>query len=187
MPAMPLKTVLALSLIAAPLCQATAQSPQPVDAEDTSGRIERALKASAKIISSMKSVDGVYDVHTARSHDGVELIMAWFENRDAVLRWFNHPYHRKLLRDAGRPEDGVAAQHFGNDVGPILIIASVAYHNQPASLEGSMFDDPDGRRPTRFSVEYYVPLAGGAYMSETFAPTAVTANIPGMRDVYDDD
>ncbi|MEO1044683.1 MAG: hypothetical protein AAFX04_04515 [Pseudomonadota bacterium] len=182
-----IKIILALSLIAAPLSPAAAQAPQAADAEDRSGRIERALEASAKIISSMKSVEGVYDVHTARSHDGVELIMAWFENRDAVLRWFNHPYHRKLLRDAGRPEDGVAAEHFGDDVGPILIIASVAYHDQPASLKGSMFDDPDGRRPTRFSVEYYVPLPGGAYMSETFAPTAVTANIPGMRDVYDDD
>ncbi|MEL6369289.1 MAG: hypothetical protein AAFR03_01105 [Pseudomonadota bacterium] len=153
----------------------------------TGGRIQRAHAASSKLVAAIESVDGNLGVHTARSHDGVELIMAWFENKRAVLNWFEHPYHRKMLADAGRPEDGIAAQHFGHHTGPILVIASVAYRGAPGSLEAPMFDDPDGRKPTRFAVEYYVPLAGGAYMIEPFAPPEAAAMVHGLRDVFDDD
>lgn len=175
-----------LLLAAFPLSEARAeQCEEPLNSLD--GRIERAHEASLRITQSLASLEGTLGVHTARSHDGTELILAWFRDRQAVLDWFNHPYHRKLLRDAGRPEDGVAAEHFGDDVGPILVIASVAYQGSPGSLSGSMFDDPDGRRPTRFSIEYYTPLAGGAYMVTPYAPDSVTNEIPGMRDVFDDD
>lgn len=149
-------------------------------------RIEQAHAASQKLVEAIGSVDGMLGMHTARSHDGIELIMAWFEDRAAVMRWFLHPYHRKLLRDAGRPEDYVAAEHFGNDVGPILVIASVAYRDQPVSLAGSMFDDPQGRRPSRFAIEYYVPLPGGAYMVEPFAPARAAGRVPHLRDVFED-
>ncbi|MEM9502175.1 MAG: hypothetical protein AAF941_10075 [Pseudomonadota bacterium] len=159
--------------------------PQQAFASE-SERIEEAHEASQLLIDAIKSVEGMLGMHTARTHDGVELIMAWFEDRDAVMRWFTHSYHRKLLRDAGRPEDNVAAEHFGNDVGPILVIASVAYRDQPVSLEGSMFDDPQGRRPTRFAVEYYVPLSGGAFMVEPFAPVRAAKRVQHLRDVFED-
>ena len=149
-------------------------------------RIAAAREASRTLVEAIASVDGNLGVKTARAHDGNELILAWFEDRDAVLRWFNHSYHRKMLRDAGRPEDGIAAEHFGDDVGPILVMASVAYHQQPGSLEGSMFDDPAGRRPSRFAIEYYVPLPGGAYMETPFAPPAAASQVANMRDVYED-
>lgn len=159
-----------------------ADQPQDPNAE----RIAAAHAASRTLIEAIESVEGNLGVKTARSHDGNELILAWFEDREAVLRWFNHSYHRKLLRDAGRPEDGVAAEHFGNKVGPILVLASVAYNAQPVSLDGSMFDDPFGRRPARFAIEYYIPLPGGAYMESPFAPGKAASRVEKMRDVYED-
>lgn len=147
----------------------------------------RAFDASATLKEHIASVEGCYGVKSAHAHDGTELIFAWFEDRQAVLRWFEHDYHRKLLRDAGRPEDHVAAEHFGDDVGPILVVASVAYPAGRGSIEESMFDDPVAGRPSRFAIEYYAPLDGGAYMVKPFAPWAVTARTPGMRDVFADE
>ena len=172
-----------LFCLVAPALSACATTP-PVDPE-VEARAE-ARAASAQLLEEIASVEGAYAVKSARVHDGTELIFAWFEDRAAVLRWFEHPYHRKLLRDAGRPEDGVAAQHFGDDVGPILVLASVAYPAERGSIHASMFDDPVAGRPSRFSVEYYVPLAGGAYMVEPFAPPGVQERISGLRDVFDD-
>lgn len=159
----------------------------PVTAQPLPDAHEQAITASARLVAAIESVEGCLGVHTARSHDGSELIMAWFEDRAAVLRWYDHSYHRQLLRDAGRPEDGVAAEHFGNDVGPILVIASVAYPARRGALDASMFDDPVAGRPERFSVEYYTPLPGGAFMERPFAPNAVKERIPGIRDVFDHD
>ncbi|MEO1037300.1 MAG: hypothetical protein AAFX44_17205 [Pseudomonadota bacterium] len=102
------------------------------------------------------------------------------------MRWFEHDYHRKLLRDAGREENHLAAEHFDEDVGPILIIASVAYPAGRGSIHASMFDDPMAGRPNRFAVEYYVPLTGGAFMEQPYAPAAVATKNSGLRDVYDD-
>lgn len=181
-----LAAALSVSLLATGCAVSTPTSPAIGHSPDN-GRIERAHAASVKIVDAIHEVDGSMGVHTARTHDGVELILAWFENRDAVLGWFEHPYHRKLLREAGRDEDGIAAQHFSDDSGPILVIASVAYEGSPGSLDGSMFDDPDGRRPTRFSVEYYTPLSGGAYMVQPLAPASVAESVYGLRDVFDDE
>lgn len=181
----PLLLLQSLSAFALTACVSVEARQTP--APDTEGRIERAHIASAKLVSAIESVEGNLGVHTARTHDGVELIMSWFENRDAVLRWFHHPYHRQLLREAGRTEDNIAAEYFGNHFGPILVIASVAYNDASGSLEGSMFEDPDGRRPTRFSVEYYTPVDGGAFFVTPFAPPRAASMIHGLRDVYDDD
>ena len=151
------------------------------------GRIARAQEASQRLVKEIESVEGNLGVKTARTHDGDELIFAWFEDKPALMRWFRHDYHRKLLRDAGRPEDGVAARHFGDTVGPILVIASVQYRGAPGSLEGSMFDDPDGRKPLRFAIEYYTPMPGGAYFASPFAPPAVATRLHGLRDVFNDE
>lgn len=166
---------------------AGAQQSHSAPALEQDDRIAQAHQASARLVSEMKTVEGNLGVFTARTHDGVELIMAWFEDKPAVLRWFNHDYHRKLLRDAGRDEDGIAAKHFGDNIGPILVIASVAYRDAPGSLEASMFDDPVGRKPTRFSVEYYTPLAGGAYFNTPFAPPGAAEQVHGLRDVWEDE
>lgn len=163
----------------------SACATKPPSVVESEARAE-AASASARLLEEIASVEGCHAVKSARAHDGTELIFAWFENRDAVLRWFEHPYHRKLLRDAGRPEDNVAAQHFGDDVGPILVLASVAYPAERGAINASMFDDPVSGRPNRFSIEYYVPLAGGAYMVEPFAPPGVKERIVGLRDVFDD-
>lgn len=145
-----------------------------------------AASASARLLEEIASVEGCYGVKSARVHDGTELIFAWFENRTAVLRWFDHPYHRRLLRDAGRPEDNTAAEHFGDDVGPILVLASVAYPAGRGAIDASMFDDPVSGRPSRFAIEYYAPLSGGAFMVEPFAPPGVEERIRGLRDVFDE-
>ena len=177
-----MRTILVLSLAA----MAIAGELRSIDARAATPE-DQAIAASEELLSALRSVDGVYGVKSARVHDGTELIFAWFEDKSAVLRWFEHSYHRKLLRDAGRPEDNVAAEHFGDKVGPILVVASVAYAPARGSIHASMFDDPVAGRPTRFAIEYYTPLPGGAYMIEPFAPPGVQQRINGLRDVFDDD
>jgi heme-degrading monooxygenase HmoA len=162
---------------------ATGASAAASPPQDLENRIARAHASSTRLLNEIAAIEGVHGVTSARTHDGVELIFAWFENRQAVLRWFRSDYHRQILREARRPEDGIAADGFGDDVGPILVVATASYAGQPLGPEASMFDDPAGRMPTSFSIEYYTPLPGGAYRRRPFAPMAVAGHIEGIRDI----
>jgi hypothetical protein len=96
------------------------------------------------------------------------VIFAWFEDKKAVMRWYNSEMHRQVMSLAGPPDPShTPLAGIAEDSGPILAIASLTMSNQPPK---------DSPLPvSQIAIELYQPLPGGV-----FVPNSV--KVPGMRD-----
>ena len=115
----------------------------------------------------LNQVDGMLGIVAARTDDGKNVLFVWFENKAAVLRWYNSPYHR-AMQDRFFPDRParVPMEHIPDDAGPIVAIASVTIN-------------PDMSPPfQQIAIELYTPLHGGLALGGTFTPETVT--IPYM-------
>jgi hypothetical protein len=127
------------------------------------------------LVSGLKATQGCLGVETAQTSSGKNVIFAWFENKQAVLNWYNSDMHQALLarysggrRRPGGPLAGVP------DEGPVLAIASVTVAKPPA--------DGDLRAATtQISIELYAPLPGGLAAGGRFAPPSV--KVPGLIEI----
>ena len=89
---------------------------------------------------------------------GKQVIFAWFENKQAVLNWYNSDVHRQLMNgfsSGGRRPDGPLAG-IKDDSGPILTIASI-------TIDRAAMQERRSARPRRaqIAIELYAPLPGG--------------------------
>src|SRR5262245_20739916 len=77
------------------------------------------------LVGGLKATPGVLGVDTARTTSGKMVIFAWFENKKAVLNWYNSDMHEGLVNQYGgghrRPGGPLAGVP---DEGPVLAIAS---------------------------------------------------------------
>ena len=103
------------------------------------------------------------------------MIFAWFENKQAVLNWYNSEMHQALLsqfasgrRRPGGPLAGVP------DEGPVLAIASLTMPKAP--VNGDL-----AAATTQIAIELYAPLPGGLAAGGRFAPSSV--KVPGLIEV----
>jgi len=127
------------------------------------------------LVSGLKATPGCLGVETARTASGKMVIFAWFENKKAVLNWYNRDMHQGLLnqysgghRRPGGPLAGVP------DEGPVLAIASLTMPKPPT--------DGDLRAATtQIAIELYAPLPGGLASGGRFAPSSV--KVPGLIEV----
>src|SRR5829696_556269 len=96
------------------------------------GRAQEAAPAQQQkgglpdLVAGLKATPGCLGVEIAQTTSGKSVIFAWFENKAAVLNWYNSPMHQALLsqysagrRRPGGPLAGVP------DEGPVLAIASL--------------------------------------------------------------
>jgi len=132
--------------------------------------------AGPDLVGALKAVPGVLGVETARTATGKQVIFAWFENKQAVLNWYNSDVHRALMNGlaggARRPDGPLAGVK--DDSGPVLAIASLTM--APAAQGG------DGKPAMRqIAIELYTPLPGGLAAGGRFAPAAM--KVPGLIDV----
>ena len=132
--------------------------------------------AGPDLVGALKAVPGVLGVETARTATGKQVIFAWFENKQAVLNWYNSDVHRALMNGfaggARRPDGPLAGVK--DDSAPVLAIASLTM--DPAAQGGDM------KSATRqIAIELYTPLPGGIAAGGRFAPS--TLKVPGLIDV----
>ena len=121
------------------------------------------------LVGALKGTPGVLGVDAAQTMSGKQVIFAWFENKAAVLNWYNSPVHRKLMnafsgegRRPGGPLSGIK-----DDSGPILAIASITIDRaamQSGDLKGGT---------NQIAIELYAPLPGGLAVGGRFAPSSV--------------
>ena len=127
------------------------------------------------LVSGLKATPGCLGVETARTSSGKAVIFAWFENKKAVLNWYNSEMHQALVNQysgghhrPGGPLAGVP------DEGPVLAIASLTMPKPPT--------DGDLRAATtQIAIELYAPLPGGLASGGRFAPSSV--KVPGLIEV----
>ncbi len=125
------------------------------------------------LIGGLQQVEGCLGVEVARTRKGKQLIFAWFEDKEAVLRWYYSEPHMTALDVAGAGDAPTKPlSHVPDDTGPIMVVASITPSQKPA-FPG--FDMP----VSQIAIELYEPLPGGAFLGGRFAPKG--AKIPHMK------
>src|ERR1700724_3872544 len=73
------------------------------------------------LVGALKATPGVLGVDAGQMASGKQVIFAWFENKRAVLNWYNSDVHRQLMNGfssgARRPDGPLAG--IKDDSGPI--------------------------------------------------------------------
>jgi hypothetical protein len=113
-------------------------------------------------------------VDTARTSSGKNVIFAWFENKQAVVKWYNSDMHKQLMKkffpDETFPKP---MKHVADDTGPVMVVASITPTDKPKP-------NPLGLPISQIAIELYQPLPGGAAMGGRFAPTGF--KVPNLRE-----
>ena len=129
------------------------------------------------LIGALKATPGVLGVDAGQMISGKQVIFAWFENKQAVLNWYNSDVHRQLMNgfsSAGRRPEGPLAG-IKDDSGPILTIASI-------TVDREAMKTGDLKAATKqIAIELYAPLPGGIAAGGRFAPS--TVKVPGLVEV----
>lgn len=125
-----------------------------------------------QLVSAVKSVEGCLGADAGQMAGGKLIVMAWFKDKAAVLRWHQHPMHQRFLALSPAPSTEPLAK-VPADV-PVMVIASITM-----SRESKI---PNSPMPiASISIELYTPLSGGAYINERLSPEAFT--IPDMKSI----
>lgn len=134
----------------------------------------------AMLVGGLQSTPGCLGVDTAKFASGKNTIFAWFENREAVLRWYHSEAHKAAMgmffpghKTERKPLEGIPEDYDG----PILTIAAITFA-KPDEMQKT------GRPFSQISIELYAPLKGGLSINGTLAPASM--KVPGGVDVSDE-
>ena len=161
--AMFLAAVVLLGSLAAP---ASGGQPPKNEAKKDNGPF-------GNFVADLKASPGCLGVESARTDSGKQVIFAWFENKEALLKWYHSDTHRALMKDFfpdqkyGKPLKDVP------ETGPILTIASITFAEKGQIKETHL-------PISQIAIEMYQPTPGGAFYGGRFAPAGV--KVPGLKD-----
>lgn len=124
------------------------------------------------LVAGLKATPGCLGVVTSgKLSTGQQAIFAFFENKEAALRWYYSPMHLQIMKMVGTEPDGNAKPmaDLPDDV-PIMAVASITMGGAGA-IEGSPVPI------SQISIELYAPLSGGLNINGGFSPDAFRAGI----------
>jgi len=127
------------------------------------------------LVGALKATPGCLGVEAARTMSGKQVIFAWFENRKAVINWYNSDLHRGLMQQfggSGRPNGPMA--DVPENV-PVLAVASITLNAAPQNAADMK------NQLSQIAIELYTPLPGGLAVGGRFSPTAL--KVPGLVDI----
>ncbi len=126
------------------------------------------------LVGGLQAVEGVLGVETASTASGKQVIFAWFESKEAVLRWYYSDMHRGVQRAFFPDQEfGTPLEEVPDDMGPVLAIASITMAER-AELEATSLPI------SQISIELYTPISGGLFLGGRFAPDSL--EVPNLRD-----
>jgi hypothetical protein len=125
-----------------------------------------------ELIKGLKETPGCLGVETARTASGKSLVIAFFENKRAALKWFYSPTHRQAMELLENEYSGKRKPLAGvpEDV-PVMAVASVKVGGKP-------FSDKVKLPISQIAIELYTPLTPGLVLGGSFAPDAFRALAP---------
>lgn len=155
-------------VIAAGVCGAAWQP-----ADEPPGRQGRGPDIAGMLVEGLENSPGCLGVDAGRFQSGKMAIIGWFENKAAVLAWYNSPVHQRIMsRISGGDDQQEALAYVTDENTPIMVIASIT----PTKQGGA----PGSGMPfSQIAIELYAPLPGGAYINSRLAPEAF--EVPHMR------
>ena len=123
------------------------------------------------LVSGLKETPGCLGVETARTGTGKNVIFAWFENREALSRWYRSDMHRDAMRKYfPNAERRPPLETVPDDSGPLMVIASITFSDKPHFESANL-------AISQIAIEVYKPMTGGVYLGSRFAPDAL--KVPG--------
>ncbi len=123
------------------------------------------------LVTGLKETPGCLGVETARTGSGKNVIFAWFENREAVSRWYRSDMHRDAMRKYfPNAERRPPLETVPDDSGPLMVIASITFSDKPQFESANL-------AISQIAIEVYKPMTGGVYLGSRFAPDAL--KVPG--------
>ncbi len=127
----------------------------------------------ADLSSAVKASPGCLGVKSVQAEGGQFAIFSWFENKEALLKWYYGDVHQGLIsRFFPNAPSIEPLKDIPDNSGPIMVIASVTF-NDPKSPDS-------GKGPFKqISIELYQPLPGGLAIGGRFAPAEL--KVPGMK------
>lgn len=126
------------------------------------------------LVGGLKATPGCLGVETARTTSGKNVIFAWFQDKQAVLKWYYSDVHQGAMKMAfPNHKPGAPLQGVPDNSGPILAIAALTLADKP-HFEGMTLPI------SQISIELYQPITGGIFLGGRFAPDSLP--VPNMRD-----
>ena len=143
--------------------------PDQPDAQPAGQDMGRAL------IEGLRATEGCLGVDAAQTQSGRNTIIAWFENKAAVKRWYYSDVHQSMITGLTRPDEFETEplRHVDDDETPIMVIATITFAERPHFESISL-------PISQISIELYAPLPGGAFLGRRLAPDSF--KVPHMRD-----
>lgn len=126
------------------------------DAPDMGAILGKALNES----------EGCLKVIFADTSEGTNTIIAWFENKEAVEKWYYSATHARFMRMMGtHPTDSKPMAHVEDENIPVMVMASITFGGEqviPGSIPAS-----------QISIELYTPLDAGASINGRLMPESI--------------
>ncbi len=120
------------------------------------------------LVRALESVEGCLGVELAQTAFSERaLVIAWFEDKEAAIRCYNHPTHRFFVRAAGGDPDGNTPLEHVEAGTPVMVMASILMADEgrpPLDADNPMMPVHS------ISIEMYTPLPGGAMLNGRLAP-----------------
>ncbi len=126
------------------------------------------------LIGALRSVEGCLGVEAGQFQSGKQVIFAWFENKAAAMRWYNHDVHQGAMSSFMTVESGSKPMAGVPDDVPVLAIASITFADRPHFQEINL-------PISQIAIELYTPLKGGIHLGGTFAPASM--RVEGIQDL----
>lgn len=144
------------------------QPPQPITRQN-------AMATVPDLLGPLKTTRGCLGVEAARTMSGRSVIFAWFEDKEAVLRWYYSEAHQSVqdlfFTDSNerghKPLEGIP-----DDIGPIMVVASITPADKANLQETNL-------PVSQIAIELYQPISGGLYLGGRFAPEGL--KVKGMH------
>ncbi len=126
------------------------------------------------LVGALKKTPGCIGVESARTASGKQVIFAWFEDKKAVLKWYNSETHKKLMKQSFPDQTySKPLKDIPDNSGPIMAIASITFTNKPQLKETDL-------PISQIAIELYQPMSGGIFLGGRFAPEGL--KVPNMQD-----
>ncbi len=124
---------------------------------------DQAQGFARQLIDGLKATEGCLGVDAAQFQSGKNTIVAWFENKAAVERWYMSPTHQFMMRAVGAdPGARAPLEHVTDEKAPVMVMASITM--------GGENPIPGPVPFSQISIELYTPLPGGAMINGRLAP-----------------
>ncbi|GJM19285.1 MAG: hypothetical protein DHS20C14_14980 [Phycisphaeraceae bacterium] len=159
----------AAGLMVAAGIQPEGEPPASQDAPPAAGGVQ---DMGQMLIDGLEATEGCLGVETPQFPDGRQSIMAWFENKAAVERWYYSPSHQFMMGAVGAGKTKPLS-FVTDEKAPVMVIATIDFTGPPALPGPIPF--------SAISIELYTPLPGGAYIGKRLAPEKL--EVPHMRNL----